>query len=334
MSRYYEGYNKKEKRRAAPPPQPRREGGFGRALVRFLLKLLGIYLVFMVVVGVVMWALPVSFFAVEPEGAQLSLQAGLPSSRENILLLGVDALNEYGTQRSDTIIIASVGYDGLRLTSLMRDMRVSIPGHGLDKLNAAYAYGGPELVMRTVNENFQMNIMRYVVVDFLELAELVDALGGVNVSVTEAEMEQVNANIDMDGAVFSAAGYERTLLTQYGDNVRLNGLQALGYARIRKIDSDYQRTARQRKLLEAMVARGKENPVGLVRAAWKALRKIESSLSPAEIVSLGLKVLVGGEVRQFRLPVEGTFNDNGSSLIIRDLSANVQALYDFVYGEN
>ncbi len=83
-----------------------------------------------------------------------------------------------------------------------------------------------------------------------------------------------------------------------------------------------------------MVARGKENPVGLVRAAWKALRKIESSLSPAEIVSLGLKTLVGGEVRQFRLPVEGTFEDNGSALIVRDLPANVQALYDFVYGEN
>ena len=334
MSEFYEEYRGKKKRSPEPQPAPKKKRSWGRRLMRFLLKLVGIYLCIMLLITAALWALPASFFAVEPDDMELSLQDGLPAGRANILLLGVDAENKYGTQRSDAILIASIGYDGLRLVSLMRDMVLDIPGHGREKLNAAYAHGGAELVMRTINENFDMNIMRYAEVDFIRLIEMVDTLGGVDMSVTAAEMEQVNANIDLSGRIFSEAGYSRTLLEEYGENVHLNGLQALGYARIRKIDSDYQRTNRQRKLLQAMVTQARKNPIGLIRAAWIALTGMESNISPAEMISLGTKVLVGGKMEQTRLPLEGTFDDNGSSLILQNISQNTAGLYDFLYGDH
>ena len=330
MSEFYESYKRKKRGKTRMPVQKKRRGCLG-AIVCFFLKLAGLCLVLTLLAGLALWALPVSLFAVEPENMELSLTDGLPSSRQNVLLLGIDAEN-YNHQRSDTMIIASVGYDGLRLASLMRDMLAEIPGYGVEKLNAAYAHGGAELTMRVVNEQLHMNIMKYVVVDFLNLAQIVDALGGVRLDVTQQEMEQVNANILLSAKLFREAGYEYTPLEKYGEGTHLNGLQALGYARIRKIDSDYQRTSRQRKLLAAMVQQAKQNPVGALRAVWTAVNIVESNMSPVELVSLGLKVLTGGNIAQMRLPVDGTFEDNGSSLAVQDMEGNRRALYDFLYG--
>ena len=265
---YYEPYEKKRGRKRRRP----RGGGLGR-LIGLLLKLLALALA--VCAG--LYFLPTSLMMVE-KSEGLSPTDGLPGSPYNLLVLGVDTLSE-GAQRSDTMMIASVSGGGVKLTSLQRDLMVSIPGHGQAKLNAAFAYGGPELTLRVVNETFGMNLVRYVVVDFTALVKMVDALGGVEVDVTEAEREQINKNVRYSGRVFAPLGYTYEELTVCGENTHLSGLQALGYARIRKIDSDFVRTSRQRTVISAMLDALKARSWRLVSFARAALQGIDTKLS-------------------------------------------------------
>ena len=325
---YYEAYK--------PPKfkEERRRGGCMNAIAKRLVKLLAALVALCVLAAGVLYLLPTALFMVEPD-TELSLTDGLPASPFNILLLGVDALSS-GSQRSDTMIIASIDNGCLKLTSIQRDMLASIEGHGKTKINAAYAYGGPELAMRTVNEAFDMNIMRYVVVDFTVLVKMVDALGGISMDITEAEMEHINKNVWLSRKVFVPLGYSAKELKEYGEDVKLNGLRALAYARIRKLDSDFVRTSRQRNVIEAMLDKLKGrlwNPVTVTRFLSAGLSGVETNLSPIELLSLGEKALFAGGMEQLRLPLDGTFKDNGSSLSVTNRSRNVEALRKFIYGE-
>ena len=324
---YYESYKKK------PTKKRRARRSFGGWIAHFLLKLLSLALVFLIVGAGILYALPVSLFCIEPEGQDLSLTDGLPSSRINVLLLGMDVLND-NSQRSDTIIIASIGYQTLKLTSVLRDTVVDIPGHGSGKINAAFSYGGPELVMKTLNSNFDLNIMHYIAVDFTSLVTLVDAIGGVEIDISEAEMEQINRNVYNSRRVFLPLGYTATELTQYGEGVHLDGLQALGYARIRKIDSDFMRASRQRTLLNAMIKKLRSNiwnPLMLYRLTDALLNAVQTNMSFIQLVSLGEKALLAGEPGQMRMPVDNTYTDNGSTIKIDDRQANIDAFRRFVY---
>ena len=324
---YEEPYRKRNSRRQ------RRRRGPGGCLVALLLRLLALILA-LVVLGVgLLYALPVSLFAVEPEDANLSLAGDLPTNRANILLLGLDMARE-NSRRSDAILIATIGYGDLRLTSILRDTLVDIPGYGTGKLNAAYAHGGPELVMRTLNENFGLNIMHYVAVDFTALVDLVDALGGVDVNVTEAEMTRINQNLDAARGRFESLGYSAPSLTQCGENTHLNGVQALYYARIRKLDSDFMRASRQRALLEAMLARLRSNlwnPMLLYRLGRTILRSVDTNMSPIQLLSLGEKALLSGVPKTTRLPVDGSYTDDGANLRVTDPQQNINAFRMFAY---
>lgn len=328
---YYESYEPRDRKRRK---RRRRRGGCLGAIGKFFFKLIAMAVVIAVLAAGGLYILPTALFMVEPE-AELSLTDGLPSSPFNVLLLGVDTMDE-GAQRSDTMIIASIDGETLRLTSVQRDMVVEIAGHGRNKINAAYAFGGPELAMRTVNEALDLNIMRYAVVDFTVLVKMVDALGGIDLKISEAEMEHINRNVLLSRKVFEPLGYRATELTEYGDDVRLNGLRALGYARIRKLDSDFMRTSRQRKVIDAMLSRLKSqlwNPVVVARFVSAGLSGVETNLSPVELLSLGEKALFSGEIEQLRLPVDGSYSDNGSSLTITDRDENIHRFRKFAYGE-
>lgn len=326
---YYEAYHPRK------PKKKRRRWGCLSALLRPLIKLTAVVVLLAVLTAGVLYMLPTALFMVEPE-AELSLTDGLPSSPFNVLLLGVDTLSS-GSQRSDTMIIASIDGGSLKLTSIQRDMVVSIEGHGRQKINAAYAYGGAELAMRTVNEALDMNIMRYVVVDFTVLVKLVDALGGIDMDITEAEMEHINKNVWLSRKVFAPLGYTYEELTEHGEDVLLNGLRALAYARIRKLDSDFVRTSRQRAVIEAMLKKLRSrlwNPVTVVNFLSAGLSGVETNLSPVELVSLGEKALFSGKMEQLRLPLDGTYTDNGSTLTVNNRSKNIEKLREFLYGED
>jgi len=113
----------------------------------------------------------------------------------NIALFGIDSRNQEQRGRSDTMMIASIDKKNkvVKLTSLMRDMYVTIPGRGGDRMNHAYAYGGPALAIKTINTNFKMDISDYVTVDFFDLPNIIDELGGVDINVKADEIKLLNS---------------------------------------------------------------------------------------------------------------------------------------------
>ena len=328
---YYDDYKRKPKKTR----RRRKRRSFGEWLGQGLLKLLALLLTVVLVSAGLLYALPPSFFMVEPEGMTLVPTDGLPTGCLNVLLLGTDDLRD-GAQRSDAMLIASIGHGKFRLTSLMRDTVADIPGYGQNKLNAAFAFGGPELAMRTVNQNFALNIMHYAQVDYVALVRVIDAIGGVELDITEAERARLNTAMLKVRNVFQPLGYTAHELTQYGENIHLDGLQALSYARLRKIDSDFMRTSRQRTLLNAIIKKIRAslwNPALIVRLIRVVMDSVHTNMSALQILSLGEKALLAGECGQLRLPVDGSYQDDGSKLTITNMNANRSAFMEFVYGE-
>lgn len=296
----------------------------------FRLVSLGVRLLLVLALAVaLLYGYPVGLFGTKPS---VSASNDLPGGYVNILLLGVD-VDANHTQRSDSIIIASVGGGRVKLTSLLRDTKVSIPGHGEGKLNAAYAYGGPELAMRTINEAYGMNITKYAAVDYFSFPPLIDAVGGIDIPVTEAELAEVNKNITQCWEGFQARGYTITPLQTYGESVHLDGVQALAYARIRKIGYDYARSSRQRTVLNAFLEKAKSqmwNPAVLYSLAECALDGLDTNLSTVELLSLGAKALFSSGMEQLRLPADGAFTEDGSYLV-PDWDENIRLLKEFIY---
>ena len=272
---YYEPYRPK-----------RRPSCLGR-LFRIALILAVLWAVMLLVTR-----LPLSFNLPLVNGT-VSLDGLLPSGYTDILLLGAD--NEVGRGRTDTIIVASIGKGEIKLTSIMRDTLVNIEGYGKHKINAAYRFGGEKTAMQTVNKAFGLNITRYAVIGFEGFSNLIDSVGGVAVSVSKAEMQEINKGLD---ATWKRLGGGRPIeyLTTYGEKTHLNGPQALAFARIRKIDSDYKRASRQRAVLEALFfkLRTTKNPLVFMKLLKTALSTVKTNMSVFEIGLLGAQALTGG----------------------------------------
>jgi LCP family protein required for cell wall assembly len=253
---------------------------------------------------------------------------------KNILLLGVDKRaweDEDADTRSDTMMLVSLDtvHHQIKLTSFLRDTWVYIPT--LDykqRLNAACSSGGYQGVVDAIEYNFGIAIDGYAVVDFEMFEVLVDSLGGVDVDVTEAEANEVTNNPYVYGDVVLESG-EHTL----------TGEQALAYCRIRKIDTDFVRTERQRTVMTAIINNAKHsNPIKLLNMAYKSAPYIETDLSKSEIRSLAMTAVtcLSGDIEQQKVPFDGTWDYstiNGNSVITINLESNKQQLYDYIYGE-
>ncbi len=286
----------------------------------FLLKACAFLLALIIVFSASLYFLPVGVFA-SYEKSQYLADNEVAGGYVHVLLVGVDK-DTTGTSRSDTMIITSIKKDEIRLTSLMRDTGVTIPGRsGTQRLNAAYAYGGIDLLLKTINYNFGLNITRYAMVDYDSFPKIIDKLGGVTLTVSDAEANEINRNVGgllyMDvqkGNIPYDEGYalyQSEILANGGENIRLDGLQTLGYARIRSLDSDYGRTNRQRKVLSAVIDQAKKHPLRLIGTAQTALNEINTNMNTLEMLSLVLKGITGGLPEQTRLPASGTYTDNG-----------------------
>lgn len=261
---------------------------------------------------------------------------GLPDNWVNILLLGSDVkyTNQYG--RTDSMIVLSVNLatKQAKLTSFMRDIWVSMDGRSkTGKLNSACIYGGPALVMRTINECFGLNLQYYALVNLSSMAEIIDLLGGLDLNVTEAEMNALNKGL-FDLSPLS--GMEK--LEEYGENVHLNGNQATAFARIRKIDSDYKRTERQRYVLTQIAKRLQQESAGtIVSVIMKLLSCVETNMNMTQLMTIaaaGLQMDMDS-IPQFRVPADNTFQSgtfDGVWCIKVDFNANKQKLHKFIYG--
>ena len=307
-----------------------------------LLRLIALLLVLCLLAAGGLYVAPLSLLGSHDEAA-VSAQK-LPGGYTNILLVGAD-INNIGTSRSDSMIIVSVGHGTVKLTSLMRDTGVTIPGYnGTRRVNAAYSYGGIELLLKTVNENFGLDITRYAVTDYDSFVRIVDALGGLDIDgVTDAEVPEFNKIIGTwyysqytggkTGYDEAYSLYERDMLDGSG-SVHMNGAQALTYARIRKNDSDYNRTSRQRRVLKSAM-RACTNPLRLIRMLSVLPSCVDTNLNLAEIIALGercLAALSHGEPEQLRLPVSGSYTDSGGMFQNVNYNQNHRAFTDFLNG--
>ena len=246
----------------------------------------------------------------------------------NIALYGVDSTTGDFAGRSDAIMICSVnGETGkIKLISIARDTYVSVPGHYDTKINHAYAYGGPELAVQTLNKNFDMDITDYVTVNFDSLADIIDEMGGVTIDVTDAERFQINAYLRR-GEPLSEIGM-----------VNLNGPQAVSYSRIRKIDSDNMRASRQREVLAALFDKALDiNPLSYPSYVRKFSPMMETSLSNDEMLKIATAVIKGKSIslEQAAFPNDHIYAEgqtiNGAWCYVYDLNQATDMLHQYIY---
>ena len=204
----------------------------------------------------------------------------------NIAILGIDArANVYDGSRSDCIIIASVNQDTkeIKLVSVYRDTYVYIDGYGYDKITHAYAFGGPQLTLNTINKNFDLNITEFVAVNFDAVVEIIDAIGGVNISIEQEEIKHINNYIN---GVNSQMHRNDPHINEVGVH-NLSGVQALAYSRIRYTEGgDYKRTERMREVLNAAFEKSKGFGLDKINnLVDMLLPKVYTNIKPTEIVA-------------------------------------------------
>lgn len=269
-----------------------------------------------------------------------SLAANTQDGIMTIALFGVDTREngDSGT-RSDAIMIMSVdpARSSIKLVSLMRDSYVDVPGYGKTKLCHAYGYGGAQLMMETINENFDMDITEYMTVDFAQMASIIDGVGGVTVTLTEDELAETNKFIDeycwendMPTQRIEAAGEQK-----------LNGIQAMTYGRIRKGNTggDWQRTERQSVVLNQVFSKATSNPITLLRFLHGLMPNITSSMSKSDFWYMGLRTILHGmpSMDHLRLPLDDEWQygttDSGMSVIRFSDSVLTQHLHDYIYDD-
>ncbi len=266
---------------------------------------------------------------------ELDTHEGLSDEVINIAVFGVDSRTDEVAGRSDATMIVSVDmkHNKIKAVSLMRDSLVNIEGYGKYKLTGAYARGGVELAIKTINQNFKMNITDYVSLNFNQLAGIVDALGGVEVEITNAERKEANKFIK---EMAKEAGIKADIIEESG-TVTLYGYQAVSYARIRHVgNADFERTERQREVMEKLMNKAlSTNPIKYPSLIKSLIPMVETSLSNDEIIRIAGAVLLRGKptFEQGRFPIDGTYKSNSSYAMVYDLDAAADKLHRFIYDD-
>ncbi len=262
----------------------------------------------------------------------------------NIMLFGAD---QYGNEGlSDTMILLSIDnrHEKIKMTSFLRDTYISIPGYYSSKLNAAYALGGPALSIATIESNYGVQIDRYAVVNFETFKEIVDIMGGVDVELTQDEIDYINDQIAQNGqSEYLPAG------TQPG-MVHLNGQQSLWYARNRGGyvngteygGSDWDRVERQRNFLNAVIDELKSSPslTEIVQIVNAVGPNITTNLKNSEITTLvsGALTYLNYDIEQLSMPTDGTwsygYNEAGSVILVDDWNGARYDLAKFIYEDS
>lgn len=256
----------------------------------------------------------------------------------NILLAGTDGRTLNEQSRSDAMMILTIDEKNksLKLTSLARDTYVDIPGHGMEKLTHAYAYGGINLLIETVEKNFELDIQDYAVVNFFSFMDIVDTLGGVTIDVKPGEIKEMNKFMDecykwsgrTDGVQYiKSSGYQK-----------LNGYQALCYGRIRHNDSALERDRRQRELIQSIMDGIKNLPVAKYPSLIDSiLPYVKTNMRPTQIIKLGTTVLGFGNLSltQLEFPIEkystGGIVGRDGWVLQYDKNKCLPILHDFIF---
>lgn len=250
----------------------------------------------------------------------------------NILLVGVDAREGETESRSDTMMLVTLDNKNgeIKLTSFLRDSYVEIAGRKKkEKLNAAYLRGGIQTLIDTLEMNFKVSIPYYVVVDFEIFTTIVDELGGINVDVTEKESYYT----------YHSGKVGVPVRIEAGEDILLNGEQALWYSRIRYLDSDFMRTQRQRKVITAIVEKTLQQDIPtMIGLAETIIPLVKTNLSSNEIMNIGVKALLkqaySYPIVQQQIPADNTWSSKSisgvGSCLVMDFEDNIKIMQSFL----
>lgn len=249
----------------------------------------------------------------------------------NILLIGSDRRDRSENGRSDSMILVTLNHDTgkIHLTSFMRAMYVCIPkssGDTWGMLNASYSWGGPQLLIKTIENNFRINIDNYVMVDLRAFEKAVDILGGVRINLTSAEAAHI--------------GYNCGIPTDSGSQL-LNGAQTRAYCQIRKTDNDFKRTERQREVIMLLMQKALNSDLErIMDLADQILPLVKTDLTNSDIFTYAAKALpmLQNPITQRMLPIEneagksytGRIYVNGREMYKVDFETNIKALHEFM----
>ena len=258
----------------------------------------------------------------------------------NILLVGTDGRTLEESSRSDSMMILTIDNKNksLKLTSLARDTYVDIPGHGEQKLTHAYAYGGINLLVETIEDNFKLDIQNYAVVNFFSFMDIIDTLCGVVVDVKPNELNELNKFIPECYKFDKNANKGPMEYVKNSGTQKLNGYQALSYSRIRKNDSALERDKRQRAIIQGMINGIKSLPITKYpELVDSILPYIKTNMKPTKILSLGATALTIGDfnIKSLEFPIEeyskGGIYGNAGWVWRYNADKCLPILHDFIF---
>lgn len=324
-------YTKKAKRQ--------RNINFG-SVIRFILKLIIILFVLYSVIALI------GIFTMDKQktGERNRTDDAMSASYvDNILIIGTDSrdLTE-DSGRSDSMILLSLNSNTneIYMTSFLRDVYVDINNYGSGKLNAAYSYGGAELLMDTIESNYNIKIDDYVTVSFAACANIIDAVGGVELELSDDEADAVNEILISEVNELMGDGREDDLLSE-GGTQKLNGKQALSYSRIRYVgNADFERTSRQRVVMSQVMKKASKNPVSLCRILFSALPEMSTNMSIFKLYGYSFRApiaLLFDDIIQQRIPADDTFHSDtrdGEDVLITTFEENQLILKNTIFKKN
>ena len=246
----------------------------------------------------------------------------------NLILIGTDKKEDTGSSRADCILLCTFHHNtkAITMTSILRDLYVPIPGHGSNRINAAYAFGGASLLKQTMEENFGLSIDGCVEVDFSNFPRIIDLLGGVTLELRQDEADRIN----------------RSVPGNLTEGIQpLSGQQALAYTRIRKLDADgdFSRTRRQRKVIRSLMEGYREtDPLHAVSIAARVIPMLTIDMEYTRVIDLLLNILPiikENKITSQYLPAEGMYQYEtvrGMSVLTADMNALKEYLNDTISG--
>ena len=257
----------------------------------------------------------------------------------NVLLIGSDTRVSGEDGRSDTMLLISINRSKNKIiaTSFLRDIYANIPGKGFEKLNAAYAYGGVELLLDTLKDNFSIEIDRYISVDFYSFVGVIDIIGGIDVPVEEDELYWCNQYIHASNLLLGEPEHDGYLTYADGSVQHLSGKQALAYARFRYVgNGDFTRTERQRKIVNIIFDKIASAKVGTVfKFLDSLLENVTTNIPKGEFIQLigDLLKIKKYDIISWNIPDEDFkyMTINGMDSIVIDFNLYVDKLYSNIY---
>ena len=260
----------------------------------------------------------------------------------NILLVGTDGEYIEKGNRSDSVMLVTIDSKNkdIKISSIARDTYVNIPGYSTEKLTHAYAYEGIDLLKEVFKENFDLDIDKYIAVNFVSFMDIMDELGGVEVNVEEKDIKEINKYIDACYGYYKNKDEKEKEYIKEAGVQRLNGYQALAFSRIRYTDSAFARDNRHREVAQSVYKEFAQKGVDTYkRCADIVLNNTKTNISPMEMMNLAYTVLKinDKDIEQFQFPLEehrkGHIISKQKGWVLEwDKEPNLEAWHKFIFG--